>query len=154
MVTQKARWDRSLRCAHDETDRGSLMTIDIGIYLPQVSLTFDQILEQALRVERLGLTSFWLYDHLSTPMLPDRSALEGWTLATALLARTTSVPAVAPGPGRHGGSVGDRGAAAVARQRPRPSSDQSDDGKGLAPLMARTSPLQVKVPAPARVHSS
>ena len=62
-----------------------------GVYLPQVSLTFEQILEQAQRTERLGLGSFWIYDHLYTPMVPDRSALEGWTLATALLARTATL---------------------------------------------------------------
>ncbi len=67
------------------------MTVDIGIYLPQVSATFEQMLGRALQVERLGFRSFWLYDHLYTPMLPDRPALEGWTLATALLARTTTL---------------------------------------------------------------
>ncbi len=67
------------------------MTVDVGVFLPQVALGFDEVLEQALRTERLGLGSFWLYDHLYTPMLPDRSSLEGWTLATALLARTTSL---------------------------------------------------------------
>lgn len=67
------------------------MTVDIGIYLPQVSSTFEQMLDRALRVERLGFRSFWLYDHLYTPMLPGKPALEGWTLATALLARTTTL---------------------------------------------------------------
>jgi alkanesulfonate monooxygenase SsuD/methylene tetrahydromethanopterin reductase-like flavin-dependent oxidoreductase (luciferase family) len=67
------------------------MTTDVGVYLPQVSASFDQMLEQAVRVERLGLASFWLYDHLYTPGLPDRDSLEGWTLATALLARTTTL---------------------------------------------------------------
>ena len=67
------------------------MTVDIGIYLPQVSSTFEQMLERALRVERLGFRSFWLYDHLYTPMLPAKPSLEGWTLATALLARTTTL---------------------------------------------------------------
>jgi alkanesulfonate monooxygenase SsuD/methylene tetrahydromethanopterin reductase-like flavin-dependent oxidoreductase (luciferase family) len=65
------------------------VTVEIGIYLPQVAATFDEILERARRVETLGLSSFWLYDHLYTPGLPGRSSLEGWTLATALLARTT-----------------------------------------------------------------
>ena len=67
------------------------MTADIGIYLPQVSTTFEQMLDRALHVERLGFRSFWLYDHLYTPGLPGRPALEGWTLATALLARTTTL---------------------------------------------------------------
>src|SRR4051794_23478643 len=67
------------------------MTADIGIYLPQVSATFGQMLDRALHVERLGFRSFWLYDHLYTPMMPGRPSLEGWTLATALLARTTTL---------------------------------------------------------------
>jgi alkanesulfonate monooxygenase SsuD/methylene tetrahydromethanopterin reductase-like flavin-dependent oxidoreductase (luciferase family) len=67
------------------------MSIDVGIYVPQVSVSFEAILEQAVRVERLGFNSFWLYDHLYTPGLPDKSSLEGWTLATALLARTTTL---------------------------------------------------------------
>jgi alkanesulfonate monooxygenase SsuD/methylene tetrahydromethanopterin reductase-like flavin-dependent oxidoreductase (luciferase family) len=67
------------------------MTADIGIYLPQVSTTFEQMLDRALHVERLGFRSFWLYDHLYTPALPGRPALEGWTLATALLVRTTTL---------------------------------------------------------------
>ena len=67
------------------------MTVDVGIYLPQVALSFDEVLAEAQRVEALGLASFWIYDHLHTPGLPDRSSLEGWTLATALLARTTTL---------------------------------------------------------------
>jgi alkanesulfonate monooxygenase SsuD/methylene tetrahydromethanopterin reductase-like flavin-dependent oxidoreductase (luciferase family) len=62
-----------------------------GIYIPQVAATFDELLARALRCEELGLDSFWVYDHLYAPNLPDRDALEGWTLATALLARTTAV---------------------------------------------------------------
>jgi len=41
--------------------------------------------------ERLGFRSLWLYDHLYTPGVPDRSSLEGWTLATALLTSTTTL---------------------------------------------------------------
>ena len=67
------------------------VTVDIGIYLPQVAASFEQMLERALRVEQLGFRSFWVYDHLYTPGLPDRSSLEGWTLATALLARTSTL---------------------------------------------------------------
>jgi alkanesulfonate monooxygenase SsuD/methylene tetrahydromethanopterin reductase-like flavin-dependent oxidoreductase (luciferase family) len=64
-------------------------SLEFGIYLPQVSLSFEQILDRALDCERVGFDSFWLYDHLYAPRLPDRPSLEGWTLATALLARTS-----------------------------------------------------------------
>jgi alkanesulfonate monooxygenase SsuD/methylene tetrahydromethanopterin reductase-like flavin-dependent oxidoreductase (luciferase family) len=67
------------------------VTPHIGIYIPQVAATFDELLERALLCEQLGLDSFWVYDHLYAPNLPDRDALEGWTLATALLARTTTL---------------------------------------------------------------
>jgi len=62
--------------------------LDVGIYFPQVTDRFTEVLDLAQRCERLGFDSFWIYDHLYTPMLPDKPALEGWTLATALLART------------------------------------------------------------------
>lgn len=67
------------------------MIRDVGVYLPQVSLAFDQLLDRALRAEAAGFDSFWVYDHLYTPMLPEHPALEGWTLATALLSRTTTL---------------------------------------------------------------
>ena len=60
-----------------------------GIYLPQVALGFEQVLDRALECERLGFDSLWLYDHLYSPGQPDKPSLEAWTLATALLARTS-----------------------------------------------------------------
>jgi alkanesulfonate monooxygenase SsuD/methylene tetrahydromethanopterin reductase-like flavin-dependent oxidoreductase (luciferase family) len=65
--------------------------IEFGIYIPQVSFSFEQMLARARLCEALGITSFWLYDHLYTPGLPGFDALEGWTLATALLAQTSSI---------------------------------------------------------------
>jgi alkanesulfonate monooxygenase SsuD/methylene tetrahydromethanopterin reductase-like flavin-dependent oxidoreductase (luciferase family) len=62
---------------------------EFGIYLPQVALSFDEMLERALECERLGYDSFWLYDHFYAPGLPEAPSLEPWTLATALLARTS-----------------------------------------------------------------
>ena len=67
------------------------MTVEFGVYLPQVALSFEAVLAEAHRSEALGLDSFWIYDHLYTPTLPEQSSLEGWTLATALLARTTTL---------------------------------------------------------------
>jgi len=63
--------------------------VEVGIYIPQVAATFEELLQRALACEALGYDSFWVYDHLYAPNLPDRDALEGWTLATALLACTT-----------------------------------------------------------------
>lgn len=63
--------------------------VEFGIYLPQAALGFEDILGRALEVERLGYDALWLYDHLYAPGLPRVPSLEAWTLATALLARTS-----------------------------------------------------------------
>ncbi len=62
--------------------------LEIGIFLPQVAISWEDMLVRARRVEQLGFESLWLYDHLYSPMLPDLDSLEGWTLATALLTQT------------------------------------------------------------------
>ncbi|PRC42243.1 LLM class flavin-dependent oxidoreductase [Mycobacterium sp. ITM-2017-0098] len=61
---------------------------EIGVYLPQMGFSFDDVLHRALRCEELGIDSLWLYDHLYGPGMPDYPSMEAWTLATALLART------------------------------------------------------------------
>jgi alkanesulfonate monooxygenase SsuD/methylene tetrahydromethanopterin reductase-like flavin-dependent oxidoreductase (luciferase family) len=63
--------------------------IDFGIYVPQLAFSYDEILLRARTIEELGYHSLWLYDHLYGPMLPDVPSLEGWTLASFLLAQTT-----------------------------------------------------------------
>jgi alkanesulfonate monooxygenase SsuD/methylene tetrahydromethanopterin reductase-like flavin-dependent oxidoreductase (luciferase family) len=62
--------------------------LDIGVYVPQMGFTYDDILHRALRCEALGIRSLWLYDHLYGPGVPDIPSMEAWTLATAILART------------------------------------------------------------------
>ncbi|MEW6270315.1 MAG: LLM class flavin-dependent oxidoreductase [Thermodesulfobacteriota bacterium] len=64
-------------------------SIQFGIYLPQVGFGWDELRERALLCEQLGFDSLWLMDHLYPPELPDVPSLEGFTLATALLAQTT-----------------------------------------------------------------
>jgi alkanesulfonate monooxygenase SsuD/methylene tetrahydromethanopterin reductase-like flavin-dependent oxidoreductase (luciferase family) len=63
--------------------------IEFGIYIPQVSMPYEELLNRALLCEELGIDSFWVYDHLYAPALPERPALEGWTLATGLLMNTS-----------------------------------------------------------------
>jgi alkanesulfonate monooxygenase SsuD/methylene tetrahydromethanopterin reductase-like flavin-dependent oxidoreductase (luciferase family) len=65
--------------------------VEFGFYIPQISFSFEQMLARARLCEDLGITSFWLFDHLYTPGLPTYDALEGWTLATALLAQTSTL---------------------------------------------------------------
>lgn len=62
--------------------------LDIGIYVPQMGFSYQDVLHRALRCEELGIGSLWLYDHLYGPGMPEIDSLEAWTLATALLTRT------------------------------------------------------------------
>lgn len=64
---------------------------EMGVYLPQMGFTYDQLLHRAQRCDRLGIDSLWLYDHLYGPGMPDYPSLEAWTLATALLSRTERI---------------------------------------------------------------
>ena len=62
--------------------------LDIGLYVPQMGFSYQDVLHRAQRCEELGIGSLWLYDHLYGPGVPDIASLEAWTLATALLSRT------------------------------------------------------------------
>ena len=64
---------------------------EIGIYLPHMGLSFDDVLHRTRRCEDLGIDSLWLYDHLYAPGMPEYPSMEAWTLATALLARTDRI---------------------------------------------------------------
>ena len=64
---------------------------EIGVYLPQMGFSFDDLLHRAQRCEALGIDSLWLYDHLYAPGMPDYPSMEAWTLATALLSRTERI---------------------------------------------------------------
>jgi len=62
--------------------------VEFGIYVPQLAFSYDDLLARARLCEELGIDSFWAFDHLYGPAVPDMDAFEGWTLATALLANT------------------------------------------------------------------
>lgn len=64
---------------------------EIGVYLPQLGFTYEQMLHRARRCEALGIDSVWLYDHLYGPGMPEYPSLEAWTLASALLASTERI---------------------------------------------------------------
>ena len=68
----------------------STQRVEVGIYLPQVGFTYDDVLERAQWVEEFGFHSLWLFDHIFFEGMP-MPTLEGWTLATALLAQTTTL---------------------------------------------------------------
>lgn len=62
-----------------------------GAFLPQLRMGFDRILERVLAAEAAGFDSVWLMDHLAAPAALDQDTYEGWTLAAALAARTTTI---------------------------------------------------------------
>ena len=62
-----------------------------GIYLPQLRMSFDRILERTLAAEAAGFDSVWLMDHFTAPAAPEVDTFEGWTVATALAARTSTI---------------------------------------------------------------
>jgi alkanesulfonate monooxygenase SsuD/methylene tetrahydromethanopterin reductase-like flavin-dependent oxidoreductase (luciferase family) len=63
--------------------------IDVGVYLPQVGYSWGELLERALLCDELGFHSVWFMDHLYPPEMPQVPSFEAWTVATAVLARTT-----------------------------------------------------------------
>jgi alkanesulfonate monooxygenase SsuD/methylene tetrahydromethanopterin reductase-like flavin-dependent oxidoreductase (luciferase family) len=62
-----------------------------GVFLPQLRMSFDAILERTLAAESIGFDSVWLMDHLAAPAAPEWDTLEGWTLAAGLAARTDRI---------------------------------------------------------------
>ena len=64
---------------------------EIGVYLPHMGLSYEDVLHRTRRCDELGIDSLWLYDHLYAPGMSDRPSLEAWTLATALLSNTARI---------------------------------------------------------------
>jgi alkanesulfonate monooxygenase SsuD/methylene tetrahydromethanopterin reductase-like flavin-dependent oxidoreductase (luciferase family) len=62
-----------------------------GVFLPQLRMSFATIEAKARSAEEQGYHSVWLMDHLAAPAAPEHDTLEGWTLAAALAARTSSI---------------------------------------------------------------
>src|SRR6478735_9065513 len=63
----------------------------LGLFLPQLRMSFATILERTLAAEAAGFDSVWLMDHLAAPGIPEADTFEGWTLAAAIAARTTTI---------------------------------------------------------------
>ncbi len=62
------------------------MAIEIGIHLPQVGFTWDELRARIAECDELGIPSVWLMDHLYPPGLPNVPSFEAWTAVTALSA--------------------------------------------------------------------
>ena len=99
-----------------------------GIYLPQLRMRFDRILERTLAAEAAGFDSVWLMDHFTAPTAPEVDTFEGLTVATALAARTSTIrighlvlcdPFRHPGAAREDGGDARRDLGRPARARHR-----------------------------------
>lgn len=65
--------------------------LGFGLYLPQMRMSYDTIVERVQVAERAGFDSVWLMDHFTPPQAAEQPSLEGWTLASALAARTETI---------------------------------------------------------------
>ena len=65
--------------------------VAVGLYLPQVRMSWPTIERRVRVAEELGFGSVWLMDHLAAPLAPDFDCFEAWTLATALATSTTTM---------------------------------------------------------------
>jgi alkanesulfonate monooxygenase SsuD/methylene tetrahydromethanopterin reductase-like flavin-dependent oxidoreductase (luciferase family)/ribosomal protein S18 acetylase RimI-like enzyme len=63
----------------------------IGVYLPQVGFTWDELSARVRLCDREGIHSVWFMDHLYPPGLPALPSFEAWTTATALAAATERI---------------------------------------------------------------
>ena len=67
------------------------MSVEIGVYVPQVGLRWDELRAKVQACDALGIHSVWFMDHLYPPMLPQVPAFEAWTTAAALAPATERV---------------------------------------------------------------
>jgi alkanesulfonate monooxygenase SsuD/methylene tetrahydromethanopterin reductase-like flavin-dependent oxidoreductase (luciferase family) len=58
--------------------------MEIGVYLPQVGLSWDALRGAVEACDRLGIHSVWFMDHFYPPTLPQVPSFEAWTTAAAL----------------------------------------------------------------------
>jgi alkanesulfonate monooxygenase SsuD/methylene tetrahydromethanopterin reductase-like flavin-dependent oxidoreductase (luciferase family) len=63
----------------------------VGVFLPQMRMDRATIEERVLVAEEAGFHSVWLMDHMAPPMGAEHDSFEGWTLATWLAARTSTI---------------------------------------------------------------
>lgn len=67
------------------------MPIEIGVYLPQVGVSWEALRSTVEACDRLGIDSVWFMDHFYPPMQPQVPSFEAWTTAAALAPLTERV---------------------------------------------------------------
>jgi alkanesulfonate monooxygenase SsuD/methylene tetrahydromethanopterin reductase-like flavin-dependent oxidoreductase (luciferase family) len=65
--------------------------LEIGVYLPQVGLSWDEVRSRARACDQLGIDSLWFMDHLYPPGQPALGSFEAWTTASALASVTERI---------------------------------------------------------------
>src|SRR5258706_7607672 len=86
------------------TIESALVPVPVGVFLPQMRMTFDQIESKVRTAEELGYHAAWFMDHMAPPAAAEHEMLEGWTTVAALAARTSTIHLghlVLCGPFRH-----------------------------------------------------
>jgi len=58
--------------------------MEIGVYIPQVGFTWDELRARVQVCDAAGIHSVWFMDHLYPPALPGVPSFEAWTTAAAL----------------------------------------------------------------------
>ena len=65
--------------------------VQVGVYLPQVGHSWDELQARVQLCDREGIGSVWFMDHLFPPTLPAVPSFEAWTTASALAAVTERI---------------------------------------------------------------
>jgi alkanesulfonate monooxygenase SsuD/methylene tetrahydromethanopterin reductase-like flavin-dependent oxidoreductase (luciferase family) len=67
------------------------VSVEFGLFLPQIRMEMATIESRVGAAEEVGFHSVWLMDHLAPPGAVQHDSLEGWTVASVLLARTDRI---------------------------------------------------------------
>src|SRR5262249_4803894 len=70
---------------------GPASAVDVGVYLPQVGFTWDELRDRVRLCDCEGIPSLWFMDHLYPPGLPSVPSPEAWPPATRLPAATERI---------------------------------------------------------------
>ena len=65
--------------------------IEFGVYLPQLSFSFDELTKRTQAADSLGYDSVWFMDHFYTNGLPQVESFEAWTTVSALTPLTKRI---------------------------------------------------------------
>ena len=98
MPTSPSLWCRPVAGANDcvapqpvDDVLSATMAIELGVYLPQVGFTWEELRARVLECDQLGIPSVWFMDHLYPPGMPRVPSFEAWTTVAALAPLTRRV---------------------------------------------------------------